>query len=379
MRGLCACLAAAVSLLIPAAAGVESTLALEYQRAWYLENGLQEVARAARLYASIAGNASADPALAARALLRLAACYRHLGKDDAASETELEARRRFPDAIKKFPAYRLEQLHRRLDEGFDVGETATAGRAIEKFLKGLDVATVHSVCEAFYNQARELRRAKRPEASIAALRKAIAISTYLRQLERSAFLQKDIGDICASAGRYAEAIAAYRRAQADFPSYKNVGAWAQLSIAEVYRLRDKLPEAVEAYRAVARGYPGQVGQVLWAKLWMGDAFRVAGKMADARAAWRRVVEEFNEPEYAQQVVMAALLLGQATPPRRDPFPRDEFANDRAYFVAVHYEMSGQQEQAAAYYRTCRTLSRENDWPRELAERAVEAARPTAEP
>lgn len=374
------------------AAGV----AMRYQEAWYLENGLGEVARAAELYREVAASPRAEPALAAKALLRLAACFRYLGQEDDASRAELLARRRFPEAIKRFPSYRLGALHKQLDEAFGVGD-ATAGRAIERFLEGLDVATVHSICEACYRQADELRARRRrrplvaasppqgarvaaspPQAAIAALRKAIAISTYLRQLERSAFAQKDIGDIHAATGHAREAIAAYRKVQTGFPTRRNVAAWAGMGIAEMHRLEGRLAEAVEAYRAVVREYPDQLPQVLWATLWMGDTFRAAGKMADAQAAWRRVLEEFNEPDYAGQIAIAARLLGQAAikPPR---MPNDEFANDRAYFLAVHHELAGEPEKAVTDYERCIALSKGHDWPRALAARALEAARRAAKP
>lgn len=361
-------------------------VAMRYQEAWYLENGLGEVARAAELYREVAASPRAEPALAAKALLRLAACFRYLGQEDDASRAELLARRRFPEAIKRFPSYRLGALHKQLDEAFGVGD-ATAGRAIERFLEGLDVATVHSICEACYRQADELRARRRrrplvaaspPQAAIPALRKAIAISTYLRQLERSAFAQKDIGDIHAATGHAREAIAAYRKVQTGFPTRRNVAAWAGMGIAEMHRLEGRLAEAVEAYRAVVRDYPDQLPQALWATLWMGDTFRAAGKMADAQAAWRRVLEEFNEPDYAGQIAIAARLLGQAAikPPR---MPNDEFANDRAYFLAVHHELAGEPEKAVTDYERCIALSKGHDWPRALAARALEAARRAAKP
>lgn len=364
-------IAGALSLwLSPAARASESALALRYQEAWYQENGLHDLAKAAAAYRAVAADASAEPLVAAKALLRFAACRRQLGHANEASQAELEARRRFPDEIKKFPFYRLEVLHKQLDEAFNVADAATASQAIVRFLEDLDVAAVHSICESCYGQAQEKRKTD-PLASIAALRKAIAISTYLRQLERSAFAQKDIGDIWASVGRYDDALAAYRQAQTDFPDVKGAGAWAQLGLAEVQRLRGRLAEAVEAYRAVERDYPGQVLQALWANLWMGDAFRVAGKDADAQAAWRHVLEEFNEPAYAEQLAIAARLLGQARRGESARFPDDEFANDLAYFLGVEQEMAGRPERARRFYQRCVALSRGNDWPRALAARALE--------
>ena len=358
--------------LAPVAAGAgEPGLAMRYQEAWYQENGLQDVEKAAAVYRSVAESEGAEPALAARSLLRMAACYRQLGDEAAAGEAELTARRRFPDEIKKFPTHRLEVLEKQLDEAFNVGDTATAGQAIVRFLAGLDVATVHSICESVYAQA-QAQRAREPLASIPALRKAIAISTYLRQIERSAFAQKGIGGIYASAGRYDEAIAAYRKVQQDFPGSKNAGAWAQVSIAEVQRLRGRLAEAVEAYRAVERDYPGQIRQVLWANLWMGDAFRAAGRTADAQAAWRHVLEELAEPDYAELLAVAARLLGQAEPGQEIRVADDEFANDVAYFLAVEAAMAGRKGEAQRFYRRCIALSRGNDWPRPLAARALEA-------
>jgi len=365
-------------LLPSAARSTESALALRYEEAWYQENGLQDVQKAVAIYRSVAENDAAEPVLAARALLRMAACYRQLGDETHASEAELAARRRFPEEIKKFPTYRLEVLHKQLDEAFNVGDTATASQAIVRFLEGLDVATVHSICESCYGEASR-RRATEPLGSIAALRKALAISTYLRQLERSGFAQKDIGDIYASAGRYAEAIAAYRKVQENFPDSKNVCAWAQLTIAEVHRVRGRLAEAVGAYRAVERDYPNQTIQALWANLWMGDAFRVAGKMADARSAWRRVLEEFNEPAYAEQIAIAARLLGQASAEQRVRFPDNEFANDMAYFLAVQHEMAGETHKARRYYKRCIALSRGSDWPKPLAAQILERESGKAKP
>ncbi|MBM4036680.1 MAG: tetratricopeptide repeat protein, partial [Planctomycetes bacterium] len=303
---------AAIVLGFCAAGGWASgaTLAARYQDAWYQENGLHDLGQAAELYRSVATAGAVEPSLAAKALLRLGACRRELGDPEGASRAELEARRRFPEEMKHFPTHRLEVLDKQLDEAFNVADAASAARAIVRFLSDLDVAVVHSICEWCYAQAHE-RRATAPLASIPALRKAIAISTYLRQIERSAFAQKDIGDIYAAAARFDEAIAAYRKVQEDFAEAKGVGAWAQLGIAEVQRLRGRLPEAVEAYRAVERDYPGQLAQAIWANLWMGDAFRVAGKTADAQATWRRVLEEFNEPGYADLLAIAARLLGQA--------------------------------------------------------------------
>jgi tetratricopeptide (TPR) repeat protein len=352
-----------------------ATLPERYAEAWYAENGLLDVERAAELYQSIVAAPRAEPELAARALLRLAACYRTLGQDAAAGRAELEARRRYPQAIKRFPTYRLGVLHRQLDEAFGVGGGARAGAAIERFLEGLDVATVHSICESCYDQAAALRT-RRPLDSVPVLRKAIAISTYLRQLERAAFAQKDIGDIYAAAGRSREAIAAYRKVQEAFPTCRSVAAWAAMSLAELHRLEGRLAEAVEVYRTIESDYPGQLPQVLWASLWMGDAFRAAGKMADARAAWRHVLEELNEPDYADQMAIAARLLGQSAlePPR---IPQDEFANDMVYFLAVWHQMEGRWTEAVEQYDRCIKLSRGHDWPRALAVRARKSARRAA--
>jgi len=367
----------AAALCAAAAWASEGELALRYQEAWYQENGLHDLGKAAELYSSVASGAeTAEPALAARSLLRLGACRRELGDADGAGKAELDARRRFPDEIRKFPAHRIEVLHKQLDEAFNVADAATASQAIVRFLSDLDVAVVHSICEACYAQAVE-RRASAPLASIPALRKAIAISTYLRQIERSAFAQKDVGDIYAAASRHEEAIAAYRKVQEDFPDVKGPCAWAQLGIAEVQRLRGRLPEAVEAYRGVERDYPGQIAQVIWATLWMGDAFRVAGKTADAQAAWRRVVEEFNEPGYADLLAIAARLLGQAPGGEgRAKLPDDEFANDVAYFLGVEEELAGRPEAARKWYQRCVEVSRGNDWPRALAARAIQGGTPT---
>ena len=345
-----------------------------YEEGWYQENGLHDLAKAVETYRAVAENPSAEPAVAAKALLRLGACCRELGDADAASRAELKARRRFPDEIKKFPAHRLELLHKQLDEAFNVADAATASQAIVRFLSEMDVAAVHSICESYYAQALEAR-ATDPLSSIPVLRKAIALSTYLRQIERSAFAAKDIGDICASAGRIDDAISAYRKVQEDFSEVKSVCAWAQVGVAEVQRLRGRLAEAVEAYRAVEHDYPGQVAQVIWAHLWMGDAFRAAGKTADAQAAWRRVLEEFNEPAHADRIAIAARLLGQARGEEKMKLPDDEFANDVAYFLAVEQEMAGNREKARECYEICIARSRGNDWPRALAARALAAPDP----
>ena len=372
---VCAASSAAIAfgLCLAGAWASEGELALRYQDAWYQENGLHDLAKAAEMYRSVALSPAAEPALAAKALLRLGACHRELGDAEAASRAEVEARRRFPEEMKRFPTHRLEVLDKQLDEAFNVGDAASATQAIVRFLSDLDVALVHSICEWCYAQATE-RRERDPLGSIPAIRKAIAISTYLRQIERSAFAQKDIGDIYGASERYDEAIAAYRKVQGDFPDVKGVCAWAQIGIAEAQRLRGLLPEAVEAYRTVERDYPGQFPQVIWASLWMGDAFRVAGKAADAQAAWRRVLEEFNEPGYADLLGIAAHLLGQAASPDKARLPDDEFANDFAYFMAVEQELLGKPERARAWYQRCVRLSRGNDWPRALAARALEESR-----
>jgi len=372
-------LAALALVSIGAPAGAASTdAALRYQEAWYRENGLHDLAGAAATYRSIAEAESVEPSLAAKALLRLGACHRELGDRDGASRAEFEARRRFPDEIKRFASYRLEVLHKRLDEAFNVAESATASQAIVRFLQSLDAGAVHSICDSCYRRASE-QRAGDPLGSIGALRKAIAISTYLRQLERSAFAQKVIGDIHASLERYDDAIAAFRKVQEDFPDVKSACAWAQMGIAEVLRLEGRLAEAVEAYRAVERDYPGQLAQVLWANLWLGDAFRAAGKTADAQAAWRRVVEELNEPANAEPRAIAARLLGQARQEERAKFPDDEFANDLAYFLAVEQEIAGRPEKARRLYRRCTELSKDNDWPCALAKQALGTGQPTHRP
>jgi tetratricopeptide (TPR) repeat protein len=358
-------------------AGTESSLSLQYQDAWYLENGLHDLKGAADAYSSVAERGSEEPDLAARALLRKAQCFRQMGRDEAASDLEVLARRQYPKEIEGFPSYRLEVIHKRISEAFDAAGSAAATRTIIGFLESIEPAAVHSVCESFYGEALRLR-AQDPVSSIPAYQKAIAISTYLRQHERSAFGLKDVGDIHADAGHYDEALAAYRKLQEDFPAAKGPAAWAQLGIAEIHRYRGQLPEAVEAYRAVERDYPSQVAQGLWANLWLGDTFREAGKMADARAAWRRALEEFNEPEYAAQIAVAARLLGQA-PDQRVRTPNDEFANDIAYFIAVQYEMAGDERRAQRTYQRCIELSRGNDWPRLLAVRALGKGGGTAQP
>jgi tetratricopeptide (TPR) repeat protein len=343
---------------------------VRFEEAWYQENALLDLGAAAARYRSIAEAEGVPPTLAVKALLRLAFCHRQLGDEGAASAAELKARRRFPAEIKKFPVYRLEVLHEQLDQAFDVGDADTASQAIEKFLEGLDVATVHSICDSCYAQAQRVA-ATNPLASVPLLRKAIAISAHLRQLERSAFAQKDIGDIYAAAGRCDEATAAYQKTQQYFPDAKSAGAWAALGIAEIQRLKGRLPEAVETYRAAIRNYPTQTPQVLWAYLWMGDAYRAAGKMADAQSAWRRVLEDFNEPAYALQMTLAARLLGKGGTDENVRFPADEFANDLAYFLAVQYAMAGQPAQARRFYERCIELSRGNDWPRPLAAQALQ--------
>ena len=372
MVRLCLTWVSVGALALPAAAAAGAgDLALRYQEAWYQENGLGSLKQASAGYRAVAEAEGVEPTLAARSLLRLAACHRQLGEEAAASEAEMLARRRYPGELKGFPTYRLEVLEKQLDEAFNVGDASTAAQVIVRFLEGLDVVTVHSICESVYNRARSVE-ARDPLASIPVLRKAMAISTYLRQLERSAFAQKDIGDIYASAGRYEEAVAAYRKVQQHFPDARSVCAWAQLSIAEVHRLHGRLAEAVEAYRAVERECPGQMTQVFWANLWMGDAFRAAGKLADARAAWRRVLEELNEPEHADKIAIAARLLGQADAQRQPRVADDEFANDVAYFLAVEQELNARPERARAFYRRCIALSKGNDWPRALAARALQA-------
>jgi len=330
--------------------GSLSDQARRYQEAWYLENGLHELSRAASAYRRVAEAEGVEPALAARALLRSGACCRALGEVDEASKVEVEARRRFPDQTRRLASYRIEVLHKQLDEAFDVAEDATASQAIEQFLQSLDLAAVHRICDWCYRQASE----KRSE----------------EQIERSAFAQKVIGDIYASLGRYEDAIAAYRKVQDVFPSAREACAWAQMGIAEAQWLRGRLAEAVEAYRAVGRDYPGQLPQVLWSHLWMGEAYRVAGKLADAQAAWRWVLEEFNEPAFANQLSLAARLLGRARPGREVRMPKDEFANDVAYFLAVEQELQGHPERARRYYQRCVQLSKDSDWPQELAEQAL---------
>ena len=361
-----------IAVCLVCGASAEASLtdqARRYQKAWYLENGLHELARAASEYRQLAHSEGVDGSLAARALLRAGACYRALGQLDEASKVEVEARRRFPAETDTLASYRIEVLHKQLDEAFNVAENATASQAIVQFLQSLDLAAVHRICDWCYRQASQ-KRSSDPLGSIAALRKAIAISTYLRQIERSAFAQKLIGDIYASLGRYDDAIAAYRKAQEAFPTARDACAWAQMGIAEAHWLRGRLAEAVEAYRAVARDYPGQLSQVLWAHLWMGEAYRQAGKLADARAAWRWVLEEFNEPAFADQLALTARLLGQAQSGRAVRLPKDEFANDVAYFLAVEQELRGRPERARGYYQRCIELSKDNDWPQRLAERAI---------
>lgn len=361
--------ALSVAWLPAMVAAAEPTLAGRYQDAWYQENGLQDLSKAAAGYREVADTQGAGPTLAAKALLRLAACQRQMGDDDAAGNVEVEARRQYPAEVAKFPTQQIGVLEKQLDEAFNVADAATAGQAIVRFLEGLNVATVSTICESVYARARLLRE-QDPLAAIAVLRKAVAISTYLRQLERSAFTQKDIGDIYASAGRADEAIAAYRKVQQDFPTVKSTAAWAQLGIAEIHRLAGRLAEAVAAYRGVERDFPGQLNQVLWATLWMGDAFRAAGKQADAQAAWRHVLEDFNEPAHADKLALAALLLGQTELAAKLRVRNDEFANDVYYFLAVEREQRGRPDAAGRYYRRCIELSRGNDWPRALAAQAL---------
>ncbi|NQT88440.1 tetratricopeptide repeat protein [bacterium] len=357
--------------------GAESGLSLQYHEAWYLENGLHDLDGAAEAYSAVAERGAEEPAVAAKAMLRKALCFRQMGRDEAAGDIEVLARRQFPREIENFPSSRLEVIHKRISEAFDTAGSAAATRTIIEFLESIEPAAVHSVCESFYGEAFR-QRERDPVASIPAYQKAIAISTYLRQLDRSAFALKDVGDILADAGRHDAALAAYRKLQEDFPHAKGPAAWAQLGIAEIHRFRGQLPEAVAAYRAVERNYPSQVTQGLWANLWLGDTFREAGKLADARSAWRRALEEFNEPAYAAQIAVAARLLGQA-PDQRVRMPKDEFANDIAYFLGVQYEMAGDVDRARRHYERCIELSRGNDWPRPLAARAMETGGGTAQP
>lgn len=346
---------------------------LMLQEGWYFEEGLRDLESAIGVYEKIVAQRRQNATVAAKAQLRIAACYERLGKEDLANRAYQRARELFADELKKIPEHRetLERIEAKFEEAWGKSEPVNADRVVKEILKDVGIDTARAICDSYYRLAAEHVKTELPKA-ILSYRKAIAISTFLGQKERSAHYQCVIGDIYHSLNRFREALGAYRKAQRDFPDVKNIAAWTQMRIAETCRLVGDLGKAADAYREMHTKYPDQTDQCVWADVWRADIFREKNNLELAQDIWHNVAARGQSDQYRVQAQIASLMLEGTPLPEAEASakPDDVFANDLLYFVGVRREMTGDVEAAAESYRACVQISVNNDWPCDLAAQAL---------
>lgn len=333
-----------------------------FQKAWYTETGLRQLAEAIALYQQAAeqAQASGDRDMAARAYVQVARCYEKLQKKQEAIQAYQNAFLISP-AEHRDPNEIIRNLERPAEQLVFLGEIP------EPNLKALS--------DYFYTEAEKVQ-IENPEKAIELYRQAIRFSKFLGQLERAAYANSFIGDLYRRLERYDEAMAAYREVQREFSQEIAVLAWCPIRIAETYRLVGRTAEAISAYRELdAPLFEKQVQQKLWAKLWLGDTLRCAGELDSAHTTWSEI--RSLQPEAPLPAQLAAFLLGEQalTVPEE---PADPFSNDAAYFAAVRFELGRDSEGAAKAYQQCVRLSQGYDWPRQLAASALQRVGPASE-
>lgn len=346
-----------------------SGYASAFERAWFVEFVLRQPAEAGAIYERLLD--SPDRELAARAHLRLGACYEKIGRSDSANKVYLKLYTQFRDIAPEVP-YQREKfriIDSLLDQAYKRGEKVDARELFAEILHSISLATANAICDSYFDRA-EKNRLEKPSSAISDLKKAVALSQYLGQSPRAAYAKKTIGDILAERGLHEQAIEIYRSLQQEFRREKEPCAWAQMSIAEIRRIQGRFNESEQVYRELLERYSSQTTQVLWARLWLGDLLRAEGKLEEARAEWERVARM----EGTAPAKLASALLGR-TPPKL-PVSSESLLNDSAYFVAYAYRLSGKKEEWRMWLQRSLQFSRERklapgDWPQTLVKSILE--------
>ena len=358
-----------------------------FQEAWYQETGLRNLQAALDVYKRIVEDHMDRRDLAARAQVRIIECHKRLGQFNLAKRALLDAYRQFPDEMKKHPKLlvELERIEKRFSDAFDGGGTFDEREFVQRFLGQVDFQTAYNIFQSFRDGALEARYDD-PAHAISTMRNAIAIGSFLlgdRREEKDlrgsvTDAQLFIGDVFAKSRKFEPAIEAYREAQAEFPEETERLAWAQMKIAECFRRLGVTDAATSAYEKVLTEYPAQRRQQSWSLLWLGDLHRENDRLQSAMRVWETVATEYEDQATRAQASLAKFLLGRGGPPET-PRVAPSLNNDFAYFMGTRYQMLGEKLKAREQFQKCVGSSVGNDWPYELAERALRADDDAAAP
>jgi len=375
------CAASLLILTLPAAlwagelpAGPEQA----YQDAWYVEEGLREPLAAVQMYNDIAAKYQDNPDLAARALTRAAGCYKKLGQKAAERDTWKSAWDKYKDQIENSPEYQTEStwIRSTIRNALSSGPPLSSGmaRIVNDILDRMDEQHVSPLRDEMLRQAQEQWQNGSYD-TVSSLTFAIDLSRRLKDLQKAAAAQSNIGRFYLEQGDYIAAIEAYDTAKREYPNQPAVLAWNQMRMAEAFRLMDMTENAISSYAELLRSYPEQKEQVCWAKLWIGNCYRELKQLEPATKYWNEVAENPEAEKFPRPRRIARILAGAENPPDElDLTAKDEFTNDEAYFIAVRHRMNGAPDTALRFLEAAIKQSNGKDWPRLLAENALLAQR-----
>jgi len=345
-----------------------------YRKAWYVEEGLRDPAKAVTLYTEVAEKFSGRKAIAAKALTRAAGCYKKLGRVDMEREVWVEAWKHYKEEIEKSPRYQHESIRiiSRIEKELAVSSTDVA-KLFGDILGQMQAVHIIPVRDRMLEQAQK-QRAHDLVGALRSLRFAILLSIKLGDEATAAAAQSKIGEIWFEHEAFSDAIKAYDEVRKDYPNQRRILAWNQMKMAEAFRLIDMPLHAIDYYGELLKDYSDQKEQVSWGKLWMGDCYRGLGNIESAKKTWKEMLRTDEAKEHPRQQMLARILLGLEAPPETLEAPaNDEFANDEAYFIAVRHEMDGNTEAARKFLKLTIDLSAGKDWPHVLASHYLTSA------
>lgn len=329
-----------------------------FQNAWYQENALRKLPEAIALYKEVAEAAeSKDRKLSAKAYVRMGICYERLGKKKLAVES-------FRKAIRLSPVVRGDYME-------VVGQLERSDSPMV-FLGELPETIQKAIGDHYYYYYEDSARLQKESLAkaIETYRRAVEVCRFLGHKERAAYTASFIGDLHRHLGRFDDALQTYQKVQREFPKETAVLAWNHIRLGETYRLLGKPSEAIKSYGALQlERYKKQVQPRLWAKLWLGDCYRAMNEPGKADDVWNELLSTETEPPLPAK--LAAMLLGKSQTLNIEE-PEDPFSNDVAYFLAVRAQKEGNGEAARELFQECISLSQGHDWPRPLAETALES-------